>query len=241
MPDPGTQGSNSRFQAETERIKAAYARRQCGELYSWFSPAHLFIMQNRERYVLQLLRSTGLIPLGDRKILEIGCDTGYWLGEFIKWGARPENLTGIDLLHEPLVTAHSIQASRIGLAQANAAYLPLASATFDLVLQSLVFTSILEPAMKEALAGEMLRILKPRGFILWYDYHVNNPWNPDVQGVKKREIRALFPGCRVKLQRVILAPPLTRALAPHSWLVCFLLEKLKVFNTFYLGIFQKPD
>ena len=182
-----------------------------------------------------------MTPLGDRKILEIGCDTGYWLGEFIKWGARPENLTGIDLLHQPLVTARSIQASRVGLAQANAAYLPMASATFDLVLQSLVFTSILDPAMKQAVAGEMLRILKPRGFILWYDYHVNNPWNPDVQGVKKREIRGLFPGCRVELQRVILAPPLTRALAPYSWLVCFLLEKLKVFNTFYLGIFQKPD
>jgi len=32
---------------------------------------------------------------------------------------------------------------------------------------------------------------------------------------------------------------LIRLLAPYSWLACFLLEKLRFFNTFYLGIFQK--
>jgi SAM-dependent methyltransferase len=240
MPALEIQGNADRLMAETERIKAAYGRRQCGDLYSWFSPAHLFIMQSRERQVLNLLKSSGLVPLGEQKILEVGCETGYWLGEFIKWGARPENLTGIDLLFEPLVTARAIQAPRVGLAQANAAYLPFTTSTYDLVLQSLLFTSILEPVMKQAVAEEMLRVLKPRGFILWYDYHVNNPWNPDVQGVKKTEIYRLFPGCRVKLQRIILAPPLTRLLTPYSLLLCSLLENLKFFNTFYLGIFQKP-
>lgn len=241
MPVFETQEISDRLSVETERIKAAYGRRQCGDLYSWCSPAHLFIQQTRERYMLRLLRKRALVPLNEQKILEIGCDTGYWLGEFIKWGARPENLAGIDLFFEPLVTARSIQASRLGLAQANAAYLPFPAATYDLVLQSLVFSSILDPAMKQAVAGEMLRVLKPQGFILWYDFHANNPNNPDVQGVKNKEIYRLFPGCRGKLQRVILAPPLTRLLAPYSWLVCFLLERLKLFNAFYLGIFQKPD
>jgi hypothetical protein len=34
----------------------------------------------------------------------------------------------------------------------------------------------------------MVRVLKPEGLILWYYYHVNNPSNPDVRGVKCREI-----------------------------------------------------
>ena len=197
-------------------------------------------MQSRERHVIQLLRRTGLVPLSEQKILEIGCNFGYWLSEFIKWGALPENLLGIELVFTRVAKARALQASRLGLAQANAAYLPLASSTFDLVLQSLVFSSILDPAMKQAVAGEMLRVLKPRGFLLWYDFHVNNPWNRDVQGVKKKEIYRLFPGCRGKLQRVILAPPLTRLLAPYSPLLCSFLEKLRLFNTFYLGILQKP-
>jgi len=240
MLAPETQGKRARLAAETERIKAAYTRRQCGDLYSWFTPAHLFIMQDRERRVLNLLKSLELTRLEGQKILEVGCGTGYWLGEFIKWGARPENLTGIDLLSEKLVTARSIQASKVGLVQANAAYLPFPSSYFDIVLQSMVFTSILDPAMKQAVAEELLRVLKPQGLILWYDYHLNNPWNPNVRGVKKREItKVLFPGCAVKLRRLTLAPPLTRRLAPHSVFLCSFLERLPFLCTHYLGIIRK--
>ncbi len=240
MPTLDPLKDRARLAAETERIKAAYARRQCGDLYSWLSPSHLFIMQARERQMLKLLKSLGLTRLEEQKILEVGCGTGHWLGEFIKWGARPENLTGIDLLPENLVRARSRQSPKVGLVQANATYLPFLPASFDLMLQSMVFTSILDQLMKQAVAREMLRVLKPRGLILWYDYHVNNPWNPDVQGVKKGEIHRLFSGCHIKLQRIILAPPLTRHLAPYSSLLCHLLEKLRLFNTHYLGVIRKP-
>ncbi len=241
MPASEDQGARRRLAAETERIKAAYGRRQCGDLYSWFNPGHLFGMQQREWRVLELLQKLGLSPLGNRKILEVGCDTGYWLGEFIKWGAKPQNLTGIDLFADVLITARSVQASKVSLVQANAAYLPFAPASFDLVLQSTVFTSILDDAMKQVVAGEMLRVTKPRSLILWYDYHVNNPWNPDVRGVDKREIQALFPGCRLQLRRVTLAPPLARLLAPYSFLLCSLLEKLQILNTHYLGVIRKAS
>jgi SAM-dependent methyltransferase len=127
------------------------------------------------------------------------------------------------------------------ICRANAAYLPFGAASFDLVLQSMLFTSILDETMKRAVAGELLRVLKPQGLILWYDYHANNPWNPDVKGVKKPEIQALFPGCRIKLQSITLAPPLSRALAPYSFLLCFLLEKIRILNTHYLGCIRKTD
>jgi ubiquinone/menaquinone biosynthesis C-methylase UbiE len=50
--------------------------------------------------------------------------------------------------------------------------------TFDLVVQSAVFNSILDFEMKQQIASEMLRVLKDDGLILWYDYHVNNLRNP---------------------------------------------------------------
>jgi SAM-dependent methyltransferase len=239
MSVPESREYNDRLAAETRRIKAAYGRRQCGDLYSWFNPGQMFLLQERERRVIDLLRHLGLSRLEGQKILEVGCYTGHWLGEFIKWGARPENLTGIDLFLEHLVEARSIQSPMVGLVQANAAYLPFAPGTFDLVLQSTLFTSILDPAMKQAVAREMVRVLKPEGLILWYDYHANNPWNKDVRGVKGAEIRKLFPGCRIKLQRVTLAPPLARRLAPYSYLLCSFLEKLLFLNTHYLGIIRK--
>src|SRR5205814_10331318 len=114
--------------------------------------------------------------------------------------------------------------------------LPLRSASFDLVAQFTVFTSILEPALKRQVALEMTRVTKPDGLILWYDFAFDNPKNRDVRGIAKREIRKLFPGCSVKLQRVTLAPPLTRRLASRSWLVCSILEAIPLLRTHLLGM-----
>ena len=93
--------------------------------------------------------------------------------------------------------------------------------------------------MRQQIASEMLRVVKADGALLWYDFHMNNPRNPDVQGMKKKEIFRLFPGCRIELRRITLAPPLARLLAPYSLMTCSLLEEFKVFNTHYLGVIRK--
>jgi hypothetical protein len=49
----------------------------------------------------------------------------------------------------------------------------------------------------------MLRILKPGGAILWFDFRVNNPANPHMCGVAAREIRSLFAGCEITLASVL--------------------------------------
>ncbi len=84
---------------EEKRIEAAYEKRrsQKRESYSWFNKGHVFLMQELERGLLELLMNNGIDSLATKTILEIGCGSGFWLREFIKFGARPENLTGIDL------------------------------------------------------------------------------------------------------------------------------------------------
>ena len=88
-----------------------------------------------------------------------------------------------------------------------------------------LYLSILYPDLKRRVAAEMMRVVKPEGFILWYDYYVNNPWNSDVRGIKRREIFQLFPDSRIDLARTTLLPPLARVLAPYSYLGCYLLEE----------------
>jgi SAM-dependent methyltransferase len=122
---------------------------------------------------------------------------------------------------------------------ASAAQLPFSSESFDIVLQATVFTSILNETLKRSVAAEMMRVLKPEGVILWYDYHVNNPWNRDVRGVKRREIHQLFPYCRIDLERITLIPPLARRLAPYSMCACYLLERFPPLCTHYLGLIRK--
>jgi hypothetical protein len=82
-------------------------------------------------------------------------------------------------------------------------------------------------------------LLRSEGIILWYDYHVNNSWNKDVRGVNRREITQLFPDCRIELKRTTLLPPLARFLAPYSYLGCYLLAKVPLLCTHYLGVIRK--
>ncbi len=108
-----------------------------------------------------------------------------------------------------------------------------------MIVQFTVFSSILDVTMKHKVASEMLRVLKEDGCIIWYDFFVRDPRNKDVRGVTKREINELFPGCRITLRRVSVAIPLIRLIAPYSWELCYLLEKIKVLNTHYLGFIRK--
>jgi ubiquinone/menaquinone biosynthesis C-methylase UbiE len=225
---------------EEARILKMYAKRQGKDVrYSWFSPGYLFMMQERERRLLTLLRRHGFAFLDTYKILEIGCGTGYWLREFVKWGARPENIAGVDLLSDRVTEAKKLCPEAVQVQCGSAAGLAFPSATFDLVLQSTVFTSVLDSSMKQQMAAEMLRVVKNDGLVLWYDYRVNNPWNSDVRGVKRQELSQFFPGCRIKLQRITLAPPLVRLLAPYSWLACYILGKVPWLCTHYLGVIRK--
>jgi SAM-dependent methyltransferase len=236
MAPPAT----SATEGEEARIQAVYAKRSGHDArYARFNLAHMFIAQERERRLLLLLTRHAFMPLQTKKILEIGCGTGHWLREFIIWGARPEHIIGVELLAERVAEARQLLPEAVSIQCINAAGLPFSTASFDLVLQSMVFTSVLDPDMKQQMASEMLRVVKENGLILWYDYHVNNPRNPDVQGVKRREIQRLFSHCRIELQRITLAPPLARLIAPYSWLACDLLTRIPFLRTHYLGVIQK--
>ncbi len=228
---------------ELERIKKVYAKRESlgkDRFYTRFSPSGLFESQQRERSIIDAIKRNYNTELSDMKILDVGCGSGVSLRNFIRYGASPENMHGIDLLPEKIEIAKKLSPN-IDFKCGDASNLPYEDESFDIVIQFVVFTSILGKDMKKKIASEMLRVNKSKGIILWIDFHVNNPKNPDVKGVRKKEIYELFPDCDIYLKRVNLAPPLIRLIAPYSWLVCYLLEKLKIFNTHYIGVIWKRD
>lgn len=227
---------------ELARIRDAYARRRVSVpagRYSSNDASSVLAGKELERRILRMLAVKNSAPLSSRRILDLGCGEGHWLRRFEQWGAAPENLAGIDLLPERIAAARERSAPRVHLQCGDASRMAFAHGTFDTLLTFVVFSSILDRTFRQTLANEMLRVLRPGGFILWYDFHVNNPWNPDVSGVSKKEIREYFSGCRVRFERITLAPPLGRMVARSPRLYA-LLSATKFLCTHYLGWIQKP-
>jgi ubiquinone/menaquinone biosynthesis C-methylase UbiE len=230
-------------QAEDERIRIAYAKRRQSipaERYARTNPFTLCAAHEREEEMASLFRTEGLTTLAGLRILDVGCGRGDALRQLLEYGAEPELLTGIDLLDENVKRAHRLS-PHLQVICGSASRLPFPDSRFDLVLQFTLFTSILNDEVKRAIATEMVRVLAPGGRILWYDFSFNNPRNPDVRGIGKREIRALFPGLEIKTKRVTLAPPLGRIVAPFSIVLYYLLSRVRPLCTHLLCLLRKPE
>jgi ubiquinone/menaquinone biosynthesis C-methylase UbiE len=227
--------------SEVSRIRAAYARRGQTvpkDRYSLFNMGNQLAHLELQSVILRSLKRFRRTDLERQTILDIGCGRGYWLRQFIQWGARPHNLFGVDLLAERIHDAKLLCPVGVTLYNGDASRLAFENHTFDLVLQFTVFTSILDPAMKKNVALEMARVLKPGGAILWYDYFMSNPSNPDVRGIKREEMSELFPEFTISLERITFAPPVGRAVGSFSPGLYRLLSATKLLCTHYLGLIQ---
>ena len=227
--------------AEEERIRRVYEARTDASRYSWLTRGQQLIMQSAERGMLDALRRAGVQTLGASTFLEVGCGTGHWLRALVQWGARPDRVVGVDLLAPRLAGARTRCAREVRLATASGTGLPFRDQTFDVVMQSTMFTSILDEDVRRFVAHEMLRVLRPHGVVLWYDFFVNNPRNRDVRGVSRRELGMLFPGCRIAVRRVTLAPPLARVLAPRMWTMASVLSAIPMLCTHLVGTVSRPN
>jgi ubiquinone/menaquinone biosynthesis C-methylase UbiE len=209
------------------------------ERYAWSTPAYAFMMQSLERAILSLLARNGVFPLSGRRILEIGCGRGYWLREWVKWGADPDCVVGCDLRMASVRQARGRSPADVRLVGADAALLPFRSDSYDIVFQSTVFTSILKAEQREAAAGELLRVVRPGGIVLWYDFLYNNPNNPEVRAVTIAEIRRLFSPHILAIRRVTLAPPLLRRLVPGAAWIASVAERVPLLRSHCLVVIRK--
>jgi SAM-dependent methyltransferase len=180
--------------------------------YSLLNEAALQPHLERLRALAAWARRSGEPPLARRRILEVGCGDGANLLDLIRLGAEPALLSGNELLEGRLEQARRRLPAAVSLLPGDATTLELPPGGFDVVLQSTVFSSLLDDRFQEALAAAMWRWVRPGGGVLWYDFTYDNPRNPDVRGVPLRRVRALFPHGEVQARRLTLAPPLARAL-----------------------------
>ena len=226
---------NKEEAAILERYKR---RKENGRVYSIFAPDEFYAEWMVARELLNQLKRHGILNIRDKKVLDVGCGYGSWLRKFVNFGADPCKLHGIDLLEERVKSAKYVHPN-MWFKQCNAEAIPFPDQHFDMVIQAVVFTSILDYATKKRIADEMLRVLNDDGLIIWFDFRYDNPWNPDVKGIGKNDLQSLFTGCTFDFKSVVLAPPITKLLARYSVMACLVLEKIPILRTHYLTIIKK--
>lgn len=176
--------------------------------------------------IKRLLKS---LDYKNKRIIEIGCNTGPVMIPFLKGGY---NITGVDISKNDVLKAkNNILENRIekpNLYVANASSLPFKDNTFDIALM----IDLLEHTSKpDVIATEAYRILKKRGnALVAVPWKMHPVWNPAVKKIMSGR------------KNIDEAPDNFLSFKDLENIFCkFKLEKisLKVFFAWILAVFEK--
>lgn len=190
--------------SEHERIQQRYVERDASAALTGFwrldNPVVLHLAQERERVALALLAEAGLALARCQRVLDVGCGGGGEFALLLRWGARLDALVGADLMLPRLQLAQRQWGPRFAVA--SGAALPFADASVDVVVQNVVFSSIVDDALRRQVAAEMLRVLRPGGFVFWYDAERSRNRDPHFRDVPRADLESLFPGLQWRQRRL---------------------------------------
>ncbi|MEW6668919.1 MAG: class I SAM-dependent methyltransferase [Thermodesulfobacteriota bacterium] len=171
---------------------------------------------------LHYMESVLNVDFSQYNVLDVGSASGYGLVPFLTTGFSMSQLHGIDLFEDRI---------NLGREKYPGLSLVLGDATrmdefepgqFDMVMEQFCFCHIESDETRAMIAREMLRVVKPGGYILVLDWVVGNTkWH--YNGVPKSKRLSLFPGAEIiRTYPAMLAPPIGRILsryAPWGYLI----------------------
>jgi SAM-dependent methyltransferase len=211
-PSPAVAHSGE-LAVETGRIKRLYwgydndPKRRSGYCHLRSSNVAAWAALSKE--IHGLLAAHQRANLEQQRIIDVGCGFGRVLAAMRLWGARDENLLGVDLLPWRVTSARENYPT-IRFECQNAMHLALNADSFDLALIFTVFSSLRSDHAAHRISAEITRILRPGGTVLWYDLRIPSPRNRNVRPVPRRKIGDLFLHYSLDLRPVTTPPPIAR-------------------------------
>lgn len=206
--------------------------------WTLFKPLALFYRHQLEVALTRALRREG-VALEDKRILEDGCERGNLVRLLLELGAAPGRCVGLDRDEAALRDGRAKTAAAVHLVRGDAAALPFRDGAFDVVFQSLLFSSLPPGETRERAAREMERVLAEGGVLVWYDF-VERAKEGLPRGLELDEVRALFPGWRLAVSKFGLRFRWVHVLV-NKWLwLTQTLASLGVARSHYVIIMRRP-
>lgn len=218
---------------EYERRKSEGSRGTTGSL----------MFESRLRAYDQGLDTARLLPLQDRRVLDLGCANGKWLEICCsRWGAEPRSCVGVDLREDVIKKWRAENpGSEIQIHCQSAHKIDFEDYSFDIVHHSMMLSSVPDRELSSAIVQQMWRVLAPGGCIVSYDFWIN-PTNKKTVGIGLNQLKGWFPEGRIIFRKKItLLPPLTRLINKLSQRLPIFLERLRFLNTHVLVVIQKDS
>jgi ubiquinone/menaquinone biosynthesis C-methylase UbiE len=223
-----------------EAVRQTYAERDRLASEDWranrYHPRHplgrLFAAHNRE-VLTDALNACG-IELGNLRVLDVGCGTGFWLRQLVDLGASPEHLTGTDLSPERIAVARAKNPAVSWIETEGE--LPFDGGSFDLVMQTVVFSSIHDGDLRRDLAAEMSRVAGSGGHILWLDLKPGA--SETLATFSRADVAGYFPDSTLRYERQV-HPRYFRHLYGRPWFVTSLYRLTSALCEASLLVYQK--
>ncbi len=247
-------------ETEIERISREYRRRDAAAAASARSgPDHaaLFYLHSLEWEVVRILRDGGT-DLTASDVLDVGCGAGRLTNRLAELGAR--SVSGVDLMPARVAAARASYPA-LDVREANAAQLPFADGSFDLVTHFACLSSVLDDEVRRAIAAEMWRVTRAGGAILSYDLRPAPtpvraagaavrrlqerrgvpaaPQTP-IRPIGPGELRALFPHAETLLHRTAILNVALGGVARRSRSAATLLASVPPLRSHLVGLARKP-
>jgi ubiquinone/menaquinone biosynthesis C-methylase UbiE len=220
---------------EKERIDRVFKDREpLAGRYSLDIPGNRINFENLRGRIEESLRSR-FDHLSSIKMLDLGSGDLFWPDQLIDMGLKRENCIATDLLFWRLADGRA-KGRMIDAVASSGDRLPFAANCFDIVCQFTMMTSVLNPRTREMIAEEMTRVLRPGGYILWYDFRYNNPANKNTRAIGKQELGKLFADLEITLETVTVVPQLARKIGRGLSPLLKFAERFSILRTHYLAL-----
>ena len=192
----------------------------------------------RGEVLAHLLRLAAPEIAEDGDILDAGCGNGWWLRALAESGLKPERLYGIDIQPERVARAReAVPGGTIAVGDTRNMRFP--DASFTVVLQLTLLSSLGSlSAIRESL-GEGVRVLAPGGLLVIYEPRVPNPLNRHTLLVKDSDLTAAGVTPTEELSLTVV-PALARRLGSRTQERYERLSRLPFLRTHRLVAYRTP-
>jgi glycosyltransferase involved in cell wall biosynthesis/protein-L-isoaspartate O-methyltransferase len=201
---------------ERRRVERTYGRYAASERKrrSW-DAGNAGNASIRDELVGAMFAMAGTELRSARRVLDIGCGTGWWLERLAAGPDVAASLHGVELQPERVRMASERVPDAV-VVEGDARRLPFEDGSFDVVSMLTLLSSLAERADVALALREARRVLAPGGGLLVWEPRLPNPLNRNTQLITARLVRGALGDVQLSARTITVLPPVARRLGRRT-------------------------